>query len=386
MRIVVVGLGYVGLANALLLASNPNNDVTGVDISEEKIKALNDRVSPLHDNEIEEYLEISPAKWSLQLDAIKSADLVITATPTDYNEDTQFFDTSSIEKVINSVRELNKHVPILIKSTIPIGYVKNLRATLGDENILFSPEFLREGKALYDNLNPSRIIIGEKSKRGEKIAKLFKDCALNNPEILLVHSTEAEAIKLFSNTYLAMRVAFFNELDTYALLKGLDTESIIRGVGLEPRIGNHYNNPSFGYGGYCFPKDTKQLKANYEGIPNDIIGAIVAANKTRKQFIADQVLARKPKVVGIFRLTMKSGSDNFRMSAVQDITDIISSSGVEILIYEPDLDDDNFHGYKVTKSLDDFKNTTDTIIANRYDVALADVADRVYTRDIFFEN
>jgi UDPglucose 6-dehydrogenase len=385
MKITVVGLGYVGLANALLLAQK--NEVVGMNITGGKIRLLKKRVSPLVDAEISEYLLSTAAKWTTDLNScIADTELFIIATPTDYNDENNSFDTSSIESVITQVLDRKKDALFLIKSTVPVGYVETIREKFDTKNIIFSPEFLREGKALYDNLYPSRIVIGENSPRGKKLAKLFADCTLNEPQILLTNPTEAEAIKLFSNTYLALRVAFFNELDTYCAVKGLDTKQIVTGVGLDPRIGTHYNNPSFGFGGYCLPKDTKQLLANYHEVPQTIIGAIVGSNIIRKQFIVDEIAQRSPRVVGIYRLTMKSGSDNFRQSAILDIMKGLAAKGIDIVIYEPALADTTYDGHKVYKNLDEFKQQVDIILANRKSPELQEVNVKVYTRDIFDEN
>jgi len=383
MKITVIGLGYVGLANALLLAQK--HEVVGVNRSIGKINLLKKRISPLKDPEIEKYLSSTPAEWTDNLASSSDSDLFIIATPTDYNDETGKFDTSSIESVITQVLSLNQQAVILIKSTIPVGYTERIRKLYKTDKIMFSPEFLREGKALYDNLYPSRIIIGDNSKRGEKIAKLFAESALNEPKVLLTSPTEAEAIKLFSNTYLAMRIAFFNELDTYTMVKNLDSKRIIIGTGLDPRIGLHYNNPSFGYGGYCLPKDTKQLLANYKNVPQTIISAVIESNKVRKQFIADQITKLSPKVVGIYRLIMKSGSDNFRHSAVLDIIKLLPNK-FEIIIYEPTLNDSSFDGHRVVRDLADFKEQSDLILANRNIPELQDVINKTFTRDVFDEN
>ncbi|MCL2002199.1 nucleotide sugar dehydrogenase [Candidatus Saccharibacteria bacterium] len=384
-HITVIGLGYVGLANALLLAQK--HKVTGVDIVAEKIKMLKRGESPLEDTEIKEYLPSTTAKWTTDLKDGLRADLFIIATPTDYDDEKNYFNTTTIEKVIEQVLANKPEALFLIKSTVPVGYVEGLRKRFGTKNIIFSPEFLREGQALYDNLYPSRIVVGEDSRRGQEIADMLAECALNEPRMLLTNPTEAEAIKLFANTYLALRVAFFNELDTYTIVKNLDAKQIVTGIGLDPRIGEHYNNPSFGFGGYCLPKDTKQLLANYEGVPQDMIGAIVESNITRKQFIAKEILNKAPKVVGVYRLTMKAGSDNFRQSAIQDIINMITERGnVEVVIYEPTLEAIEFEGYKVIKDFDKFANTAEVIIANRRDPILAPFKDKVYTRDLFEEN
>jgi len=384
----VVGLGYVGLSNAILLAQH--NHVIAIDNDEKRVQSVNDRKSPIHDREIIEFLKSKKLDLHATLDwesAFKASNIVIIATPTNYDEQKNYFNTSSVEEVIQNVLSVNRDALIVIKSTIPVGFVNNIRSKFNSENIVFSPEFLREGKALYDNLYPSRIIVGEQSDRGEKFAHLLLQGAQKKDvSILLSDATEAEAIKLFANTYLAMRVAFFNELDTYAEIKKLDTKQIIEGISLDPRIGGHYNNPSFGYGGYCLPKDTKQLLANYDGVPNDIITAVVKANNTRKQFIVDQILSKKPQTVGIYRLVMKSGSDNFRSSAVQTIIEKLQAKGVNIIIYEPSLSSSHFNGSAIQISLINFKQQSDVIISNRLDDDLLDVIDKVYTRDIFNNN
>ncbi|NKD28409.1 nucleotide sugar dehydrogenase [Enterococcus casseliflavus] len=388
MNISVIGLGYVGLANALLLSQTKH--VKAYDIVKEKVDFLNQGKSPLEDKEIHEFLKRDDLNLEFTNDfedAVKFSDYLIIATPTDYDEVKNYFNTSTVEDVIEKALAIRPDATFIIKSTVPVGYTLDVKARFNTENIIFSPEFLREGKALYDNLYPSRIVVGEVSDRGKEIAAMFKDsCIKEEVPVLLTHSTEAEAIKLFSNTYLALRVAYFNELDTYAESRGLDSRQIIEGVGLDPRIGSHYNNPSFGYGGYCLPKDTKQLRANYEDVPSNIIGAIVEANTTRKDFIADQIIAKKPKVVGIYRLTMKANSDNFRYSSIQGIMKRIKAKGIEVVVYEPTLDAAEFYHSRVIKDFDEFKDLSDVIVTNRFEEILKDVENKVYTRDIFGDN